>query len=184
MLHMHSENGTTYLRYLVPTRFLIGFHSQFMRATSGMGQLHTLHHGYTPVQGETPTRQLGSLVADQTGTAMAYALVNLQPRGIFFIGPQTEVYEGQIVGEHVRPDDLAVNVTKAKHLTNFRAKPSETTDGLTPHRQMSLDEYIEFLSEDELLEVTPKSLRLRKRILNHEQRMKALKAAKKAAAAS
>ncbi len=184
MLHMHSENGTTYLRYLVPTRFLIGFHSQFMRATSGMGQLHTLHHGYTPVQGETPTRQLGSLVADQTGTAMAYALVNLQPRGAFFIGPQTEVYEGQIVGEHVRPDDLAVNVTKAKHLTNFRAKPSETTDGLTPYRQMSLDEYIEFLSEDELLEVTPKSLRLRKRILNHEQRMKALKAAKKAAAAS
>ena len=184
MLNMHNENGTTYLRYLVPTRFLIGFHSQFMRATSGMGQLHTLHHGYTPVQGETPTRQLGSLVADQTGTAMAYALVNLQPRGAFFIGPQTEVYEGQIVGEHVRPDDLAVNVTKAKHLTNFRAKPSETTDGLSPHRQMSLDECIEFLSEDELLEVTPKSLRLRKRILNHEQRMKALKAAKKAAAAS
>lgn len=182
MLNMHSDNGTTYLRYLVPTRFLIGFHSQFMRATSGMGQMNTLHHGYKPVQGETPTRQLGSLVADQTGTAMAYALVNLQPRGVFFIGPQTEVYEGQIVGEHVRSDDLAVNVTKAKHLTNFRAKPSETTDGLSPHRQMSLDDCIEFLSEDELLEVTPKSLRLRKRVLNHEQRLKALKAAKKAAA--
>jgi GTP-binding protein len=180
MVNMHSENGTTYLQYLIPTRFLIGFQSQFMRATSGLGQIHTLHHGYDVVSPDSPPgRQFGSLVADQNGTAMAYALVNLQARGTFFIGPQTEVYEGMVVGEHIRAEDLSVNVAKAKHLTNFRAKPSETTDGLTPARNMSLDDCIEFLAEDELLEVTPKSLRLRKRVLNFEQRMKATKAAKK-----
>jgi GTP-binding protein len=179
LVHMHSENGTTYLKYLIPTRLLIGFQSQFMRATSGMGQLHSLHYGYDVVSGESPTRQFGSLIADQDGTAMAYALVNLQQRGTFFIEPQTEVYEGMVVGEHIRQEDLSVNVAKAKHLTNFRAKPSETTAGLTPARRMSLDDCIEFLAEDELLEVTPESLRLRKRVLNNEQRLKANKAAKK-----
>jgi GTP-binding protein len=179
LVHMHSENGTTYLKYLIPTRLLIGFQSQFMRATSGMGQLHGLHYGYDVVSGESLSRQFGSLIADQSGTAMAYALVNLQQRGTFFIEPQTEVYEGMVVGEHIRQEDLSVNVAKAKHLTNFRAKPSETTSGLTPARRMSLDDCIEFLAEDELLEVTPESLRLRKRVLNNEQRMKANKAAKK-----
>ena len=179
MLDMYSENGTTYLKYLVPTRFLIGFQSQFMRATSGMGQIHTLHHGYDAVSGEAPSRQLGSLIADQNGTSTAYALVSLQPRGIFFIGPGVEIYEGMVIGEHIRGDDLSVNTAKAKHLDNFRAKPSATTDGLTPPRSMSLDDRIEFLAEDELLEVTPQSLRLRKRILNNEQRLKAIKAAKK-----
>jgi GTP-binding protein len=180
MVDMHSENGTTFLRYLIPTRFLIGFQSHFMRATSGMGQIHALFAGYEPTVPDTiPGRQFGSLIADQNGTAMAYALVNLQARGAFFIGPGTEVYQGMVVGEHIRAEDLSVNVAKAKHLTNFRAKPSETTDGLTPPRQMSLDDCIEFLAEDELLEVTPKSLRLRKRILHTEQRLKAAKAAKK-----
>jgi len=179
MTNMSSENGTTYLTYLVPTRFLIGFQSQFMRATSGMGQIHTLHHGYEKVEGESLRRQFGSLTADQPGASTAYAIVNLQSRGSFFIAPGIDVYEGMIIGEHIRPDDLSVNVAKAKHLTNFRAKPSETTDGLTPPINMSLDDCIEFLAEDELLEVTPKSLRLRKRILNTEQRLKAIKAAKK-----
>jgi GTP-binding protein len=179
MTDMHSENGTTYIKYLVPTRFLIGFQSQFMRATSGMGQIHTIHHGYEVVQGESLSRQFGSLIADQDGTSTAYAIVNLQSRGMFFVPPGVDVYEGMIVGEHIRPDDLSVNVAKAKHLTNFRAKPSETTDGLVPPRNMSLDDCIEFLAGDELLEVTPKSLRLRKRILNNEQRLKAVKAAKK-----
>ena len=103
------------------------------------------------VRGESPSRQFGSLIADQTGTAMAYALVNLQARGTFFISPQTEIYAGQIVGEHIRPDDLSVNVAKAKHLTNFRAKPSEVVASLNPPRNMSLDDCIEFLAEDELL---------------------------------
>jgi GTP-binding protein len=179
MLNMTSENATTYLTYLVPTRFLIGFQSQFMRATSGMGQLHTLHHGYDTVKGETLRRQFGSLIADQPGTATAYAIVNLQQRGTYLIGPGVDVYEGMVIGEHIRNEDLTVNITRAKHLTNFRAKPSETTDGLTPPRNMSLDDFIEFMAEDELLEVTPTSLRLRKRVLNSEQRLKNEKAQKK-----
>lgn len=179
MLNMTSENATTYLTYLVPTRFLIGFQSQFMRATSGMGQLHTLHHGYDVVKGETLRRQFGSLIADQQGTATAYAIVNLQQRGTYFIGPGVDVYEGMVIGEHIRNEDLTVNITRAKHLTNFRAKPSETTDGLTPPRNLSLDDFIEFMAEDELLEVTPTSLRLRKRVLATEQRLKSAKAQKK-----
>ena len=180
MVNMHTENGTTFLEYRIPTRFLIGFQSQFLRATSGMGQLHTLFAGYDPVlNAMPPTRQFGSLVADQPGTAMAYGLVNLQARGIFFIDPGVEVYEGMIVGENIRPDDLSINVAKAKHLTNFRAKPSEVTDNLSPPRRMSLDDCIEFLADDELLEVTPKNLRLRKRTLNNEQRLKEIKRKRK-----
>jgi len=172
MRNMSSENGTTYLEYLVPTRFLIGFQSQFMRATSGMGQMHSLFHGYTPLAGETPRRQFGSLVAFEHGTSTAYALVNAQQRGTFFIAPGVDVYEGMVVGEHIRPEDLAVNVAKAKHVTNHRAKPKETTDGLNSPRSMSLDDCLEFLGDDELLEVTPQNLRLRKRILNNELRIK------------
>jgi GTP-binding protein len=179
MLNMSSDNGTTYLTYLVPTRFLIGFQSQFIRATSGMGQVHTLHHGYDSISGQPPRRQFGSLIADQPGTSTAYALVSLQQRGTFFIPPGVEVYEGMVVGENIRADDLSVNVARAKHLTNFRAKPSETTDGLTPPRDLSLDDFIEFMAEDELLEVTPQSLRLRKKILNNDARLKAVKAQKK-----
>jgi GTP-binding protein len=184
MLNMVSENGTTYLTYLVPTRFLIGFQSHFMRATSGMGQIHTLHHGYDVVKGEPPRRQFGSLIADQPGTSTAYALVNLQQRGSFFIPPGVDVYEGMVVGENIRTDDLSLNIARAKHLTNFRAKPSETTDGLTPPRDLSLDDYIEFMADDELLEVTPQNLRLRKKILDNEQRLKAVKAHKKLLEAS
>lgn len=176
MLDMQTESGTTYIQYLVPTRFLIGFQSQFMRATSGMGQIHTLFHSYEPVLSQAaPTRQFGSLVADQHGVSTSYALLSVQQRGAFFIPPGTEVYEGMVVGEHIRAEDLAVNVAKAKHLTNHRGKPSETVDGLTPHRNLSLDDCIEFLAEDELLEVTPVALRLRKRILNNEERMKEVK---------
>jgi len=179
MVDMTAEHGTTFLKYLVPTRFLIGFHSQFMRATSGMGQLHTLHYGYEVLQGEAPERQFGSLVADQDGTATAYSIVGLQQRGTFFIPAGTEIYEGMVIGESIRNEDLSINVAKAKHLNNFRAKPSETTDGLVPPRDMSLDDFIEFMAEDELLEVTPQSFRLRKRILNNEMRLKAVKAQKK-----
>jgi GTP-binding protein len=176
MLDMHSDSGTTYIRYRIPTRFLIGFQSQFVRATSGMGQMHSLLAGYEPIAPyAAPQRQFGSLVADQPGTTTAYALVNAQQRGSFFIPPGTDVYEGMVVGEHIRSGDLAINVAKAKHLTNHRAKPSETTAGLTPHRVMSLDDCIEFLADDELLEVTPESLRLRKRILNNHDRLKEVK---------
>jgi GTP-binding protein len=173
MIDMSSENGTTYLKFLAPTRGLLGFRPHFMRATSGMGQIHTLHHGYEPLFGALQTgRQFGSLVAMETGPATAYAMVNLQARGTFFITPGTEVYEGMVVGEHIRPDDLGLNVVKEKHLTNFRAKPSEVTSGLSTPRDLSLDDCIEFLAEDELLEVTPQNLRIRKRILSDEERIR------------
>jgi GTP-binding protein len=176
MLNMHSDSGTTYIEYRIPTRLLIGFQSQFVRATSGLGQAHSLFAGYEPIAPyETPQRQFGSLVADQQGATTAYALVTTQQRGTFFIPPGTEVYEGMVVGEHIRSGDLVLNVAKAKHLTNHRAKPSETSAGLTPHRVMSLDDCIEFLADDELLEVTPDNLRLRKRILSNTARLKDVK---------
>lgn len=172
MTDIRSENGTTYLTYLVPTRGMLGFRPHFMRATSGMGQVHSLHHGYDPLTGEIPGRQFGSLVAMEGGVSTAYAMVSVQQRGSFFIAAGVDIYEGMVVGEHIRPGDLDLNVAKEKHLTNHRAKPSETTSGLIPPRDMSLDDWIEFMAEDELLEVTPENLRLRKRILNSEERLK------------
>ncbi|MBC8100881.1 MAG: translational GTPase TypA [Armatimonadetes bacterium] len=180
MINMFSENSTTFIEYKVPTRFLMGFQGQFMRATSGMGQIHTLFSGYEPLLKSQPaSRQFGSLVAAELGTATAYAMVTLQQRGSFFIEPGDEVYEGQVIGEHIRPEDLALNIAKAKQLTNFRAKPSETTDGLNTARRMSMDDFMEFLAEDELMEVTPKALRLRKRILNNDMRLKSEKSKRK-----
>jgi GTP-binding protein len=172
MQDMRTENGTTYIEYLVPTRGLLGFRSQLMRSTSGMGQLHSLFHSYQPLAGSIPGRRFGSLVAMDPGTATAYSLVSLQQRGTFFIAPGTEVYQGMVIGEHIRPEDMPMNVVKAKHLTNFREKPSEVVAGLIPPRNMSLDDIIEFMAEDELLEVTPQNLRLRKRILDTEIRMR------------
>ena len=172
MIDMRSENGTTYIEYYVPTRGLLGFRAHFMRATSGMGQLHSLFHEYRPLMGEIPGRRFGSLVAMEDGTATAYALVNVQQRGTFFIVPGMDMYEGMVVGEHIRTEDLPLNVAKAKHLTNFRAKPSEVVSGLQAPRLMSLDDYIEFLAGDELLEVTPQTLRVRKRVLNTEIRLR------------
>jgi GTP-binding protein len=172
MVALHSENGTTYLRYFVPTRGLLGFRPHFMRATSGMGQIHSLFHGYEPLAGDIRGRQFGSLVAMEDGMVTEYALTHVVQRGTFFIEPGAEVYAGMVVGEHIRPGDLDLNVTKAKHLTNHRAKPTGIAVQMAPPRIMSLDDYIEFLAEDELLEVTPESLRMRKRILDTEQRLK------------
>ncbi len=172
MTDMRAESGTTYIKYLVPTRGMLGFRANFMRATSGMGQIHSLHHGYDPLAGEVPGRQFGSLVASDQGVATPYSMVNVQARGTYFISPGAEVYEGMVVGEHIRPGDLDLNVVKEKQLNNFRAKPSETTSGLNTPRDMSLDDWIEFMAADELLEVTPQNLRLRKRILNQEDRLK------------
>jgi GTP-binding protein len=172
MIDMNTESGTTYLTYIVPTRGLLGFRPHFMRATSGMGQMHSILKGYAPHAGHLPGRLLGSLVAWETGVATAFGLENGQQRGTMFIAPQTDVYEGMVVGEHIRPEDLAVNVAKAKHLTNMRAASGDKAVSLTPPRQMSLEDCLEFLAEDELLEVTPQTLRIRKRILNNEERQK------------
>ena len=172
MVNMKSEHGTTFMQYHVPTRGLLGFRSQFLRATSGMGQMNSLFHSYQPLAGEIPGRRFGSLVAMERGTATTYAIVGSQARGTFFIEPGTEVYEGMVLGEHIRTGDLPLNICRAKHLDNFRAKPKETSDALTPARDMSLDDFIEFMDNDELLEVTPESLRLRKRILDTSTRIK------------
>lgn len=183
MLNMMSENGTTFLTYLAPTRFLIGFQSQFVRATSGLGQFHSLFHGYEPIiKANPPMRQFGSLVAMEPGTAMAYAMTHLQSRGVFFIDPQTQVYQGLVVGEHIRTGDLDINVTKAKNLSAVRTKNYADDVRLKAPRNMSLDDWLEFMADDELLEVTPDSLRLRKRVLNTEQRLKDRKKREKLAA--
>ncbi|MCA9910533.1 MAG: translational GTPase TypA, partial [Anaerolineae bacterium] len=172
MADMSSENGTTYMHYVVPTRGLLGFRTQFLTTTSGMGQIHSLFHGYDPMAGSIPGRQFGSLVAWEHGLSTPYAMVAAQPRGAFFIDPGTEVYEGMVVGEHIRAEDLAVNVCKTKNLTAVRTIDRSEDERLKAARQMTLDDYIEFIAEDELLEVTPLNLRARKRILNNELRMR------------
>jgi GTP-binding protein len=141
--------------------------------------MHALFHDYTPFAGGIERRELGSVVAIEHGTATAYAIRNAEERAALFIEPGTEVYEGMVVGQHVRPEDLLYNIAKKKQLTNVRAARAEVLVALTPARRMSLDECIEYLGEDELLEVTPGSLRLRKRILHTEQRAKEQKRAEK-----
>ncbi len=175
---LNSSGGTTRLEFSVPARGLIGFRSEFMTNTRGNGIMNHVFDHYEPFKGEIPTRNRGSLVASETGTAVAYGLFNAQERGILFIPAGTDVYEGMIVGENARTDDIALNVCKTKHLTNTRASGSDEALRLTPPTVMSLEKCLEFINDDELLEVTPKSLRLRKQILNKELRLKASNRAK------
>jgi GTP-binding protein len=176
MVNMYTENATTFLEYLVPTRGLLGFRTRFMTATSGMGQIHSIFYGYEPLMGAVPARQFGSLVAWDNGAVSSYALENLQQRGSYFVEPGDDIYEGQVVGEHIRPEDLAVNLCKTKGLSAVHTVYYGEETRVKPVRRMSLDDYIEFIADDELLEVTPNSLRVRKRILNNEKRMKEQKA--------
>jgi GTP-binding protein len=175
----YGEDGTVYAEFLVPTRGMLGFRQPFLTATRGTGIVHALFHGYQPFLGDIEVRETGSLVSLETGAVSAYALTNLQQRGTLFVKPGDEVYGGQVVGQYIRDDELVVNVCKTKHLTGHRATTTGGIDpGLVPARILSLDEAIEYLSQDELLEVTPESLRIRKRELNHEVRQKAAKRAK------
>ena len=157
--------GRVRLEYRIPARGLIGYRSEFLTDTRGTGLLNHLFDGWAPWHGEIPRRTTGALVADREGRATGYAIDHLQPRGTFFVRPGDPVYEGQIVGEHVRENDLDVNVTKEKKLTNMRASTSDEGIRLSPPRLMSLEQCLEWIREDELLEVTPASLRLRKRAL-------------------
>jgi GTP-binding protein len=176
MINMvNGGDGSVYLTYLVPTRGLLGFRQQFLTATQGLGVMNTLFHDYLPMAGSIPERSQGSLVAWETGAATAYAIRNAEERGILFIEPGTEVYEGMVIGQHQRPGDLNVNIAKKKQLTNVRAARAEILVSLTPARKMSLDECIEYIAEDELLEVTPAAIRIRKRLLSAEERAKAAK---------
>jgi GTP-binding protein len=160
------------LEFIVPTRGLFGYRSEFMTDTRGEGIMASVFDSYAPVRGNLIRRNTGSLVAFETGEAVAYGLWNAQDRGSLFINPGTLVYEGMVVGECPKKEDVVVNVCRTKHLTNTRSSGADEALRLIPPRQMSLEQCMEFLADDELLEVTPENLRLRKRILNHEKRMK------------
>ena len=181
MLDMQDQgDDSVRLRYLVPTRGLLGFRHRFLTATRGAGFLHSVFHDYLPLSNGSITRSQGSLVAWEPGTTTTYGLKNAEERGQLFVEAGVEVYEGMVVGEHQRPGDLVVNVCKKRHVTNHRASFKEIDDRLTPPRDLSLDEAIEYLGEDELLEITPESLRIRKRILDTRQREKEIKRTKEA----
>jgi GTP-binding protein len=183
MLDMQdTSDGNVRLVYLAPTRGLLGFRYQFLTATRGMGVMHTLFHDYLPWAGSLIARSSGSLVAWEDGETVTYGLKNAEERGALFYGPGVPVYEGMVVGEHQRPGDLTINVCKKKHLTNVRAARGDMEIRLTPPRQMSLDEALEYLAEDELLEITPLNYRIRKTILDTHERGRQSKLAKLATA--
>ena len=169
------NHGTGWIRmdHLVPARGLIGFRTEFLTETRGTGQLHHVFEGYEPWHGELRTRPTGSLVADRTGVTTAFALLTLQERGSLFVGPGEDVYEGSIVGENARAEDIDVNPTKEKKLTNIRQSTAEEFTRLIPKRSLVLEQALEFIREDECVEVTPSNVRLRKAILPQQERAKA-----------
>jgi GTP-binding protein len=174
MVNMHSAaEGYMRLEFKIPARGLIGYRSEFLTDTKGNGIMNHIFYGHEPYKGDISSRQRGSLVAWEDGEAVTYGLYNAQERGNLFITPGTKVYEGMIVGENARNEDIVVNVCKKKHVTNMRASGSDEALRLTPPRILSLEQALEFISDDELVEVTPKNIRLRKRILDTEQRAKA-----------
>ena len=173
---MHElGTGNMLLTFLAPTRGILGFRHHFLTMTKGTGVLNTAFHSYAPQAGSVDARSHGSLVAWETGTTTTFGLKNAEGRGTLFIGPGTEVYRGMVVGENQRPDDIEINVCKAKHLTNMRNNIREIDHRLVTPREMSLDQFIEFLADDEFLEVTPKNLRIRKRVLDHGARIREAK---------
>jgi GTP-binding protein len=173
MLDMQDTGqGTTRLIYIAPTRGLLGFRYQFLTATRGAGVMHTIFHGYDEMAGPMAMRQTQSITAWEEGTTTAYALKSAEERGTLFVGPGEEVYEGMVVGETNKGSDVPFNVCRKKHLTNVRSSRGEMEIRLTPPRKMSLDEAVEYLADDELLEVTPLTYRIRKRILNTDDRGK------------
>jgi GTP-binding protein len=178
-----TNHGTGWVRmeYLVPARGLIGFRTEFLTETRGTGIAHHVFEGYEPWAGEIRSRASGSLVADRSGAATAYAMTNLQERGVLFVEPTTEVYEGMIVGENSRADDMDVNITKEKQQTNIRSSTSDNFEKLVPPRKLSLEQCLEFCREDECVEVTPHTVRIRKVVLDQNERAKLAARARKAA---
>lgn len=178
MVNMTSATqGYVRLEYRVPARGLIGYRSEFLTDTRGNGIMNHVFHGFEPYKGDFQSRARGSMVAWETGEALTYGLYNAQERGDLFITPGTKVYQGMIVGENARNEDIVVNVCKKKHVTNMRASGSDESLKLTPPKLLSLEQALEFIADDELVEMTPKSIRLRKKILNSDMRAKAKSAA-------
>ncbi len=179
-LEQMVNHGTGWVRldYLVPARGLLGFRTEFLTETRGTGLMHHVFERYEPWHGELKSRRAGSLVADRRGETRTYALMNLQERGVLFVGPGVDVYEGMVVGENSRPDDMDVNPTKEKKASNVRQSTAEVLERLIPPRQLSLEAALEFIREDEAVEVTPKSVRLRKVVLDQATRARAAKRAR------
>lgn len=171
MINMiNNPDGTVHLSYIIPTRGLLGFRYKFLTATRGRGVMNSFFHGNDVLADDITGKQSSSIVAREAGITTLFGCKNAEERGILFVGPGVEVYEGMVIGETPRPQDLSINIVKKKHLTNMRQSIRDLDERLTPPKDMSLDEMIEFIGPDELLEVTPKSLRLRKRILNTHDR--------------
>lgn len=170
MTEMEQKNDRTFLKFRIPSRGIIGLNNQVLTASSGEAIMAHRFLDFEPWKGDIETRNNGSIVALESGTAYAYALNNLQSRGRFFIDPQEEVYAGQVVGENTRDEDLNVNVCKSKKLTNMRASGSDDKVQLAPPIRFSLEDALEYIKSDELVEVTPKSMRMRKIILDETER--------------
>ena len=175
MKNLIPSHGNTRLEFIVPARGLIGFRTEFLTQTKGTGILHHNYHGYEPHKGEVEKRNKGAVVALETGTAVAYAMWKLGERMTFFIEPGTEVYSGMIVGESAREDTIVANVCRTKHLTNMRASGADEAIRLEPPTIMTVEKSIEWINEDEYVEFTPKSIRIRERVLDHDERYKARK---------
>jgi GTP-binding protein len=175
------NHGTGWIRmeWLVPARGLIGFRTEFLTDTRGTGIAHHISEGYEPWAGEIRSRNNGSLVADRKGAATAYAMTSLQERGVLFVEPTTEVYEGMIVGENSRADDMDVNITKEKQQTNIRSATSDNFEKLVPPKKLSLEQCLEFCRDDECVEVTPEMVRIRKVVLDQNERAKIAARARK-----
>ncbi|MFF8773736.1 translational GTPase TypA [Kitasatospora sp. NPDC015120] len=177
-----SNHGSGWVRmeFVVPSRGLIGFRTEFLTNTRGTGIAHSIHEGHEPWFGQLTTRNNGSLVADRAGVVTAFAMTNLQERGVLFCEPGTEVYEGMIVGENSRSDDMDVNITKEKKLTNMRSSTADVAESIVPPRKLSLEQSLEFCREDECIEVTPETVRIRKVVLDQKDRGRTASRAKKA----
>ena len=174
MVNSVPMGGRTRLTFYIPSRGLFGYRNEFLTDTHGKGILNTIFHSYEAYKGEIPTRSVGALIAFESGESITYGLYNAQERGKLFIGAGVPVYAGMVVGYSPKGDDIAVNVCKKKQQTNMRAAGKDDALRLVPHVKLSLEESLEFMSDDELLEVTPKNIRIRKRILDHAERMRAI----------
>ena len=170
MVDIVDEGTYTRIKYLVPTRGLLGYRSEFINDTHGEGTMVRRLHGYEPYKGEISQRENGALISTEAGTAMTYALWNIQERGQLFIGPQTPVYEGMVIGMSSRNMDMEVNPIKNKKMTAIRSTGSDEAMKLVPHKVMSMEEAIEFINDDELVELTPTDIRIRKKYLTNLER--------------